>query len=180
MSPSPPIDEAELVARARRGEEAAFRALYDRHVERVFGLAFRMAGDRHHAEDLTQETFVRAFARIASFRGQAPFSAWLHAVARRTILNGLRRVARERRRELTLEAAGEPAAAAPGPDEDLEDRLAAAVDRLPPRARLTLVMYDVEGHTHDHIARVLGVTIGTSKAQLARARRLLRLRLGEP
>ena len=177
MSPSPPIDEAQLVERARRGDAAAFRTLYDLHVDRVFGLAFRMVGDRHHAEDLTQETFVRAFSRIASFRGSAPFSTWLHAVARRTILNGLRRVSRQRRREIALEAAGDRAAEGPERDADLQDRLAQAVDLLPPRARLTLLLYDVEGHTHDHIAHVLGVTIGTSKAQLARARRLLRVRL---
>lgn len=177
MSPSPPIDEEQLVARARRGDDAAFRALYDLHVDGVFGLAFRMVGDRHHAEDLTQETFVRAFSRIASFRGRAPFSIWLHAVARRTILNGLRRVWRQRRREVVFEAAGDRAVPGPERDADLQDRLAAAVDRLPPRARLTLLLYDVEGHTHDHIAQVLGVTIGTSKAQLARARRLLRARL---
>ena len=177
MSPSPPIDEAKLVERARRGDDAALRTLYDLHVDRVFGLAFRMVGDRHHAEDLTQETFVRAFSRIASFRGSAPFSAWLHAVARRTILNGLRRLSRQRRREIPFEVAGDRAAKGPERDADLQDRLAEAVDLLPPRARLTLLLYDVEGHTHDHIARILGVTIGTSKAQLARARSLLRLRL---
>lgn len=178
MSPSPPIDEAELVARAREGDDAAFRALYDLHVDRVFGLAFRMVGDRHHAEDLTQETFVRAFSRIVSFRGRAPFSIWLHAVARRTILNGLRRVSRQRRREVVFGAAEDRAAEAPDRDTHLQEELAAAVDLLPPRARLTLLLYDVQGHTHHHIARMLGVTIGTSKAQLARARRLLRVRLG--
>src|SRR6266700_1384507 len=88
------VDERELIARVRAGEPAAERALYDAHVDRVYRLAYRLAGDDELAREFTQDTFVRAFERLSSFRGEAKLSTWMHAIATSVVLNGLRKVKR--------------------------------------------------------------------------------------
>jgi RNA polymerase sigma-70 factor (ECF subfamily) len=168
------VDEHGLIQRVRTGDAAAERALYDAHVDRIYRLAYRMAGQDDLAQDFTQETFIRAFRRISEFRGEAAFGTWLHAIATSVILNGLRKVKRFRRREADLELAGEMAGDRPGLDPDLKRRLAQAIDDLPVKYRMVVVMHDIEGYTHDEIGEVLGMPPGTSKAQLSRARARLR------
>jgi RNA polymerase sigma-70 factor (ECF subfamily) len=168
------VDERELIERVRAGDAAAERKLYDSHVDRVFRLAFRMAGDGDLAKEFTQDTFVRAFERIGDFRGEAAFSTWLHSVATSVVLNGLRKVKRFRTRETDLDDAGHVATGRPEADPDLKQRLSAAIDALPKHYRMVFVMHDVEGYTHEEIGIALGVETGTSKAQLSRARAKLR------
>ncbi len=174
-----PLDERALVERVKAGDPAAERALYERHVDRVFRLAFRMTGDEALSRDLTQDAFVRAFERIGSFRGDSSLSTWLHAVTASVVLNGLRKVRRIRERETELEKAkgvdGGDARAEP----DLRERLSAAIAGLPDGYRTVFVMHDVEGYTHQEIAEALGVAEGTSKAQLSRARAKLRVELAD-
>ena len=173
------VDETELIAGVRAGDPRAERALYDAHVDRVYRLAFRLAGDDDLARDFTQETFIRAFERIDQFRGDAAFGTWLWAIAVRTVLNGLRKVKRFRRREVELKEAvavsGNPRRAEP----DLKEKLRRAIDALPTKYRTVFVMHDVEGYTHEEISATLGVQRGTSKAQLSRARAKLRESLAE-
>lgn len=173
------MDESELIARARAREPAAERALYDAHVDRVYRLAYRLAGDDELARDFTQETFIRAFERLDTFRGEARLSTWLHSITTSVALNGLRKVKRFRTRETGLEAAdmvsGGPRSAEP----DLKVRLGAAIDALPTKYRTVVVMHDVEGYTHEEIAATLNVEVGTSKAQLSRARAKLRAALAD-
>ena len=173
------MDERQLIDRVRAGDAVAERALYDAHVDRVYRLAYRLAGDDDLARDFTQETFIRAFDRIGDFRGEAALSTWLHAVATSVIFNGLRKVKRFRERETDLEAAEtighEPVMA----DPDLKDKLARAVDGLPVKYRMVFVMHDVEGYTHEEIGAALRMPPGTSKAQLFRARARLREALAE-
>jgi len=168
------VDERELITRVLGGDAAAERALYDAHVDRVYRLAYRMTGEDAVAQDCTQETFVRAFERLKEFRGDAALSTWLHAIATSVVLNTLRKVKRFHRREAPLEAAAgtghEPARV----DPDLKQRLHEAIDALPEKYRMVFVMHDVEGYTHEEIGRTLGVQVGTSKAQLFRARAKLR------
>jgi RNA polymerase sigma-70 factor, ECF subfamily len=174
------VTEAQLVARAAAGDPAAERKLYDLHVDRVYRLAYRLAGDGEVARDLTQETFIRAFARLATFRGEAAFGTWLRAIAMSVILNDLRRRRPARMREAPYEEAvaadwlADPRREA---EPDLRERLRAAIDALPNRYRTVFVMHDVEGYTHEEIGTALGVQPGTSKAQLSRARAKLRERL---
>ena len=85
------LEERRLINLILAGDAAAERQLYDTHVDRVFRLAYRMTGDTTQAEDLTQDTFIRAFDRLADFRGEAPFAGWLHRVATSVILTGLRK-----------------------------------------------------------------------------------------
>ena len=173
------MDERELIARVRAGDGAAERALYDAHVDRVYRLTFRLAGDDDLAREFTQDTFVRAFERLGSFRGEAKLSTWLHAIATSVTLNGLRKVKRFRRRETELDDAAAMAAGERRAEPDLKRRLAQAIDALAEGYRTVFVMHDVEGYTHEEIGATLGIETGTSKAQLSRARAKLRAALAD-
>ncbi len=173
------MDERELIARVRAGDGAAERALYDAHVDRVYRLAYRLAGDDDLARELTQDTFVRAFERLGSFRGESKLSTWLHAVATSVVLNGLRKAKRFRQRETDLDEATGISSGPPPAEPDLKRRLAQAIDRLPKGYRIVFVMHDVEGYTHEEIGAALGIETGTSKAQLSRARGKLREALAD-
>ena len=172
-------DQRALIERARRGDAAAHRALYDTHVERVYRLTFRLTGIEHLARELTQDTFVRAFASIGGFRGDAAFSSWLHTIATSVTLNELRRRKREGARNAPLDDAMDIGTSAPASDPVMREKLMLAVNELPEGCRTVFMMHDAEGYTHQEIATALGVTEGTSKAQLARARGKLRVALAQ-
>ena len=173
------MDDRDLIGRVLAGDARAERELYDAHVDRVFRLVYRMAGDAHRAQDYTQETFIRAFRRLADFRGDSALSTWLCAIAVSVTLNGLRTVRRAREREVGLDDAPGLGTRQVEADPDLKVRLARAIDGLPDGYRTVFVMHDVEGYTHQEIAGTLGVQPGTSKAQLFRARARLRVVLAD-
>jgi RNA polymerase sigma-70 factor, ECF subfamily len=172
-------DQRALVERARRGDASAHRALYDTHVEQIYRLAFRLTGAEHLARDVTQDTFVRAFNSLDGFRGDSAFGTWLHSIAVSLSLNEIRRQKREQTRSAPLEDATMLAASAPRSDPLLRERLKEAVNDLPEGCRTVFMMHDAEGYTHEEIAAALGVAVGTSKAQLARARGKLRVALAQ-
>jgi RNA polymerase sigma-70 factor (ECF subfamily) len=153
--------------------------LYETHVDRVYRLAFRLAGDDDLARDFTQDAFIRAFQRLGDFRGDSAFGTWLHAIAMSVSLNGLRKVKRLRTRETTIDHAEAIGSLDRRADPDLRDRLTAAIDALPDGYRTVFVMHDVEGFTHEEIGAALGIQSGTSKAQLFRARARLRQALAD-
>jgi RNA polymerase sigma-70 factor (ECF subfamily) len=172
------VDDRELIARVLAGDAKAERELYDRHVDRVYRLAYRLAGDADLAREFTQDAFIRAFDRLATFRGDSAFTTWLSSVATSVAINGLRKVKRFRQREADLELAeGTPSRRRSEPD--LKERMAREIDRLPHGYRTVFVMHDVEGYTHEEIGTALGVQTGTSKAQLSRARAKLREALAD-
>lgn len=156
------------------GDPAAERALYDRHVDGVFGLAYRMCGDEAMAEELTQDTFLRAFDRIGDWRAEAPFGAWLRAVSVSVVLNGLRKARRTRDRETLVADTEILGRSVPADDLDLRRALDHAVEALPEDHRLVFVMHEMEGYTHREIADALGTRVGTAKARLSRARTQLK------
>lgn len=177
------------VRRAAAGDLAAFERLYRRYSARVFSLSRRMLGSVDRAEDATQEVFLRAWRKLPSFRHEAPFGAWLARLARNHLLNELRwrerhepevqSAAAEDLDELPPAAdAGTTAAGGRGPEEELA--LESAVGSLPEGSRQVLVLYHFEGLTHAEIAGALGISVGTSKSQLHRARSLLRSALESP
>ena len=172
-------DQRALIERARRGDASAHRRLYDTHVEQIYRLTFRLTGAEHLARDVTQDTFVRAFASLDGFRGDSAFGTWLHSIAVSLSLNEIRRDKRERTRNAPLEDATALAESAPRSDPVLRDRLKEAVNDLPEGCRTVFMMHDAEGYTHEEIAAALGVAVGTSKAQLARARGKLRVALAQ-
>jgi len=169
--------EAELVRRAQAGDKVAFEQLYRDNVGRVYALCFRMAGTADLAEELAQDVFVRAWQKLGSFRGESAFSSWLHPLTVNVALSERRSRRRRVARVMTTDDLTEferpgPPTRSDGPESgfDLERALAT----LPPGARAVFVLHDVEGYKHEEIAALLDMAVGTSKAQLHRARRLLR------
>jgi RNA polymerase sigma-70 factor (ECF subfamily) len=170
-------NDATDVALAAAGDRRAFERLYRMHVNRVFSVCARMVGDRTRAEELTQDVFVRAWEKLALFRGESAFTTWLHRLAVNVVLNARKSDGRRRSRFDTdydgEDGAETFAATLPFQPGDMLD-LERAIERLPPGARRVFVLHDVEGYKHEEIAEMLGVTSGACKAQLHRARRLLR------
>jgi len=170
-------DERDLVVAAVSGSVPAFEQLYRMHVSRVYGLCLRMTREHSTAEDCTQETFIQAWRALPAFQGRSGFSTWLHRIAVNSVL------ARGRKRQETLggESSVEDVVAAtadtgvedPGASRDLEE----AIGRLPPGARHVLVLSGIYGYSHEETADMLGIAVGTCKAQLHRARQLLTARL---
>ncbi len=166
--------ERRLVGEAQKGDFLAFERLYRDNERRVFALCLRLTCDAALAEELTQEVFVRAWRKLSSFRGESAFSSWLYPITVNAALTERRARRRRDARFVVTEdpAQLERAPRAPQPEAgfDLEKALAT----LPPGARAVFVLHDVEGRTHEEIAGLLDLAPGTSKAQLHRARRLLR------
>jgi len=177
VTDQPRLRDRQLVARCLSGDPAAERDLYDAHVDRIYRLMHRMAGDPDLAADLTQDTFIRAFERLDQFRGDASLSTWLHAIAVSVALNGMRQVKRIRGRTESIEESDLLAVQPTSFAVDLKTRLHSAVDALSEKLRPVFLMHDVEGYTHDEIAAALGIPVGTSKARLFDARAKLRLAL---
>jgi len=180
--PIPQVNEPELIARVLAGDRTAGRELYDAHAPRVFRLAYRLTGDADLAREFTQDTFVRAFHRLADFRGDAAFSTWLHRITITVVANAMRKVRRLRDRETDLTDLDSQHALDPQSrrlDPDLRERLAKAIDALPDIYRTTLIMHDLEGYTHTEIAGVLGVAEGTCKSRLSAAHAQLRAALAD-
>lgn len=178
-APSAPASDTDDVRAAVAGDRAAFQRLYRRHVERIHGAVLRLAGyDHARAEDLTQDAFVRAWQKLGEFRHESAFGTWLYRLAVNVALMDLR--SRHAHPvgfvdEDSLPEQGEtPFCAAE------RDELERGIARLPSRARAVLVLHDVEGWRHEDISKELDMAVGTSKAQLHRARALLRKFLGEP
>jgi RNA polymerase sigma-70 factor (ECF subfamily) len=163
------------IARARAGDRAAFESLYREHVGRTNALCVRMCGDPVAAEEFVQRAFVRAWEALPGFRGDAGFGTWLHRIAVNEILADRRSHGRSVVRladdgEVDVRERTPPH---PGERVDLE----AAIADLPPGARHALVLAEIEGWPHEDVANALGVSVGTVKSQVHRARQLLRERL---
>lgn len=169
--------DRELIDAVLDGDGAAQREFYDRHVEQVFALAYRMTGQETAARDCTQTAFIRMFDKLESFRGDAALSTWVHAVAVSAISDWRRQLARRRAREVGLDAADDVAAPAARPGDVIDGAVGRAIDALSARYRTVVVMHDIEGYTHDEIGKALGITAGASKVRLARARKKLRATL---
>lgn len=171
--------ERQLLASAAGGSTPAFEQLYRRHAARVYAVCLRMTGNAATAEDCVQEAFVQAWRNLGQFETRSTFGTWLHRIAVNTVLQQVRR-----RQELLGEGdsierevadrLADPLGDDPGRSRDVE----AAIAGLPAGARHVLVLVGLYGHSHEEAAQMLGVAVGTCKAQLHRARALLQARLG--
>ncbi len=177
--PIAPVDAA-LLAACRRGESAAQHLLYQKLAYLLMGVCLRYCPNRAEAEDALQNTFVKIFTRLDQYQGQGPFEAWARRIAVTTSLHAL-----EQHRLRHPGPGVDPdaladnvASAEPSALEQLAaDDLLALLATLPPGYRTVLNLYAVEGYSHQEIGKLLGIAEGTSKSQLARARRLLETRL---
>ena len=173
--------EASLVQRARGGDVRAFERLYRDHIGGVYGLCLRMTRDRAAAEDCAQEAFFNAWRALERFETRSSFRTWLHRIAVNVVLN--RRRKRSAQVELPPLAAGPDDEPAHPPEEWTLDtpievhEIEAAVGGLPDGARDALVLCGIYGYSHGEASQMLGIAEGTCKAQLHRARALLRARL---
>jgi RNA polymerase sigma factor (sigma-70 family) len=161
------------VALAAAGDTTAFERVYRAHVARVHGLARRMAGP-DAADELVQDVFVRAWQKLGTFRGESSFATWLHRLAVNVIIERFRSLGTQRDRFL---ADGEETLqhlSSPRPSGDFRMDFDSALARLPHAARNVFLLHDVEGYKHHEIGSLLGISAGTSKSQLHRARTLMR------
>jgi RNA polymerase sigma-70 factor (ECF subfamily) len=171
-------EERTLVAAAARGSKAAFEQLYRLHVGKVYGLCLRMTANVATAEDCTQEAFVQAWKSLPAFEQRSRFGTWLYRIAVNAALAQARRRGESLGEhasadELAAETLADPAAANDGALRDLE----AGIAQLPAGARRVLVLAGLYGYSHQETASMLGIAVGTCKAQLHRARQLLDARL---
>lgn len=169
--------ELQLIAQACEGDAKAIRTLYDRYSPRVYAVVRRIAGDDDLAQDYAQEAWIRAIRALPSFRGDARFSTWLHRIAVNSALQAIRKAETRQKRREPMPAAI-PVVDGTG-DALLRQRLETALQALPEGMRQVMILHDVEGYTHDEIGDMLGVTSGTSKSQLFKARVKMRAYLNE-
>src|SRR4030095_13185107 len=168
-------DERFLIARAQQGDRDAARGLYDAHARSVHRLVFRLCGgDEEMARDLTQDTFIRVFDKLSTFRGESAFATWVHRIAVTVTLNGLRKERRLKRGADDLDVANDLPAPSDNVDPDLRAKLRAAIENLPPGSRASVILHDIDGCTHAEFGEMLGIAEGTSKARLFDARGRLR------
>ncbi len=168
----------DLTRLAAAGNIAAFELLYERYHRRTYGLCLRMTNSQTEAEDLTQEVFIQLFRKIGSFRGESAFSTWLHRLTVNQVLMHFRR--RSVKNEKTSESGEIPEQIVPGTENHKKmpvlDRIALtkAVSQLPPGYKKVFLLHDVEGYEHEEVARIMKISVGTSKSQLHKARLKLR------
>jgi RNA polymerase sigma-70 factor (ECF subfamily) len=168
----------DLARLAALGNIHAFERLYERYHRRTYSLCLRMTSSQTESEDLTQEVFIQLFRKIGSFRGDSAFSTWLHRLTVNQVLMHFRR--RSVKNERTSEDGEMPEQIVPGTENQTKmpvlDRIALkrAIEQLPPGYKSAFVLHDVEGYEHEEVARILGISVGTSKSQLHKARLKLR------
>lgn len=169
-------DASDLIAEARSGNQAAFEEIYRIHVGRVYAICLRILADRSRADEVAQQVFVRAWIKLCSFRGESSFASWLYRLSINMILDELNSSKRE---SAHIQDSGP---VTPGSHvetaHNLKLDLERAISSLPKQARAVFVLHDIEGWKHEEIAGTMGLAIGTCKAQLSRARRILREVLG--
>ena len=168
----------ELAQKTAGGNVAAFELIYERYHRRTYSLCMRMTSNPTEAEDLTQEVFIQLYRKIGSFRGASAFSTWLHRLTVNQVLMHFRR--RSVKNEKTSEDGEMPEQVVSGtenPDRmPIVDRIALtnAISALPNGYRSVFVLHDVEGYEHEEVSRIMGISVGTSKSQLHKARLKLR------
>lgn len=175
---APKATDYELAQAASGGDMSAFEQLYERHNRRVYSLCLRMTSNTAEAEDLTQEVFIQLFRKTGSFRGESAFTTWLHRLTVNQVLMHFRK--RGVKMEQTTDDGETPIQIVMGTENaarmPIVDRIALdkAISQLPPGYRTVFVLHDIEGHEHEEVARMIGVSVGTSKSQLHKARMKLR------
>ena len=168
------IEEADLIRQSLGGSRGAFNQIYEENAARVYALCLRLLADPSEATEALQDTFVFAWQTLGTFRQECPLAGWIHRIA---VTTALMRMRKRRRRGSHFDATPEldqhidrHSDRDPGSSMDLEG----AIAKLPPQARAIVILHDIEGYRHEEIAEFLSIAPGTSKAQLHRARTLLK------
>jgi len=165
-------DEVLLITRAKQNDLEAFEQLYRHHIGRVYALCLRLTGTAALAEEFAQEAFIRAWQKIRLFRGESSFSSWLYRLTSNIVISHLRK--KQHFYTRLDETINEEHLAAQPVDNAAVMDLEQGITKLPAGARTIFVLHDIEGYQHNEISKIVGIAVGTSKAQLHRARKLLR------
>jgi RNA polymerase sigma-70 factor, ECF subfamily len=176
VTPPDGVQIAAWVRLAQSGDRAAYEQIYRAHVGRVFALCLRLSGDRTRATELTQDVFIHAWRKLALLESEAAFPTWLYRLAVNWVLMSMRQQKNRSKHESgsdVLELV-EPVRGHRDDSTGARIDLERAIAELPSQARVVFVLHDVEGYRHEEIADQMNIAVGTSKAQLHRARRLLR------
>jgi RNA polymerase sigma-70 factor (ECF subfamily) len=166
--------DLEIVRRAISGDSEAFLSLYQQNLPRIYAVCLRIVADKEKAEEITQQAVIRTWETLDSYRGESPLSAWIHRIAVNVSLDYLRsRHQLNKRVQFTdnLETYDNPD---PSSSCEIQLDIEQAISTLPPQARAVVILHDIEGYSHREISSLLGIAIGTSKAHLHSARRLLK------
>ncbi len=171
-------EEQTLVRAVQEGDGTAFGVLVDRYLDSAYATALSVLRNAHDAEDAVQSAFIRALERIDQLKPGSPFGPWFYRVLRSTCLNLRRREALRSHDDIPASAAG-----GRNPEKDLErertrEKVIGALGELPEMQRLAVTLYDLEGYSHQEIAEILGIAVGTSRAHVHHARRTLRRLIG--
>lgn len=169
-------DEDCCISAAKAGDKEAFKSLYDKHIGNVYGLCYRLTGDKGLAEDAAQEVFIQLWKKLDNYQGQSKFSTWLHSVTANITVSYMRKQRNWMQRMFALETSS--AMSLPSEVCTTDVDLEALVVRLPERARMVFVLHAIEGYRHEDIATMLGMAVGSSKAQFHRAKQLLKTWMG--
>jgi RNA polymerase sigma-70 factor (ECF subfamily) len=174
-------NEIELISAARRGDHTAFRQIFEIHVQRIYALCLRLSAVRQHAEELTQDVFVKAWEKLNTFRGESKFTTWLHSIAVNEFLMQKRSEKRLLKKMFTSDDLTIYDRADKKPDHNFGENmdLEKAISALPGQAKAVFILHDIEGYQHKEIAKMINIEEGTSKAHLHRARKILREELSK-
>ena len=166
--------ETELIKLAGNGDDKAFKELFQQNVSRVYALCLRFSADKDTADDLTQKVFIKAWEKLKTFRGESRFSTWLHRIAVNIFLMHKRAEKRFLKKTPCNEQIWINKNGKIESNVEINIDLEKAIASLPKQARMVLVLHDIEGYKHKEISDMLKIRIGTSKANLHRARKQLR------
>ena len=173
--------EWDLIKAVQGGDKKAYNQLYQQYIGQVYGLCYRLTGEKMLAEDATQEVFIQLWRKIDNFKGDSKFSTWLHTVTSNITISYMRKQKSWLQKMFNIEdsvainaVGGLPEAQESSSAVDLESYVA----RLPDRARIVFVLHAIEGYRHHEIAAMTNMAVGTSKAQFHRAKQLLKEWMG--
>ncbi len=172
-----PDEDFQLVKKAIDGNRDAFKELFMKHVARINSLCLRISADSYVAEELTQEVFIKAWQKLKTFQFESKFSSWLHSIAMNQFMMHLRTEKRASEREENYMSGKEEIHSRNQQDSRID--LEKAITKVPDQARAVLVLHDVEGYKHIEISKFMNIQVGTSKAHLHRARKILREELSK-
>ena len=167
-------DESQLVLRSQNGDQTAYEQLYRANIGKVYALCMRLCGQKELAEDLAQESFIRAWQKLKSFRGDSAFSSWLYRLTSNVVIGHLRK--QNKWQIESLDDQEYDQTAAPQRPFGIEEEIDQALRGLSDTARVVLIMYEYLGYQHNEISQITGMAIGTSKTHLHRARASLKAR----
>ena len=170
-----------LIRQARSGSEAAFKELFNSHVNRIYAVCLRFSQDTDMADELTQEVFIKAWEKLHTFHFESKFSSWLYSIASNQFLMHKRseKRAAEHNTQYGEKLLRDNPLLKPAVRHDYSIDVETALAKLPNQARMTFILHDIEGYKHHEISEIMNIEVGTSKAHLHRARKILREELSK-